>query len=87
MNFSLLLGHRNMLSAICQFLTYLTTRFLNLLGKLRDRLADVRALNQMALAIEIVLPSLIGNSILGKTLDIEVERPRIEATIETKYFM
>jgi hypothetical protein len=41
----------------------------------------------MALAIEIVLPSLIGNSILGKSLDIVVERPKIEATIETKYFM
>jgi hypothetical protein len=41
----------------------------------------------MALAIEIVLPSLIGNSTLGKALDTEVEMPRIEATIETKYFM
>ena len=58
-----------------------------LLGKLGARLAEVRALNQMALAIEIVLPSLIGNSKLGNILDMEVERPRIEATIETKYFM
>jgi hypothetical protein len=41
----------------------------------------------MALAIEIVLPSLIGNSILGKTLDAAVDIPRIEATIETKCFM
>jgi hypothetical protein len=39
------------------------------------------------LAIEIVLPSLIGNSILGKALDTEVEMPKIEATIETKYFI
>jgi len=29
----------------------------------------------------------MGNSILGKTLDIEVEIPKIEATIETKYLM
>jgi hypothetical protein len=41
----------------------------------------------MALAIEIVFPSRIGNSMLGKILEIAVETPRIEATIETKYFM
>jgi hypothetical protein len=29
----------------------------------------------------------MGNSTSGKTLDTAVEIPRIEATIETKYFM
>jgi hypothetical protein len=82
----LLLGHATILLTLCDFKPNRHQRFSTKLST-QSRHFLGHSTYLIALAIEIVLPSLIGNSTLGNILDIAVEMPRIEATIETKYFM